>query len=142
MRTQFLGLAVCLVAFAMNAVADEPAKTDGQVREVELKGLKLPEGKGMPQKPTVVTSEDELKKAVPDEDAQKQIKKDVDFSKQQVLVFAWSGSGQDMLTYKEEKADKGLAIVFTYQPGRTRDLRPHHKVVVLPRDATWSFAKK
>ncbi len=143
MRAGLIGLAVCVVAFGMSAAADEAAKADKDalVREIDLKGLKLLEAKGMVEKPTVITSEEELKKAIPDEDAQQQIKKDVDFSKQTVLYFAWAGSGQDSLTFKEEKTNKGLAIVFTYQPGRTRDLRRHSKVIVIPKDATWNFAK-
>jgi hypothetical protein len=142
MRAGLIGLAVC-VALAINATADESAKKDkdAQVREIDLKGLKLPEAKGMVEKPTVITSEEELKKAVPDEDAQKQIKKDVDFSKQKVVMFAWSGSGQDSLTFKEDKTDKGLAVMMTFQPGKTRDLRPHYMVLVVPKDATVSFPK-
>jgi hypothetical protein len=143
MRAGFFALAVCVVVVA-NAVADDPAKKDkepAQVREIDLKGLKLGDASGTVQKPTVITSDEELKKAVPDDDAQKQIKKDVDFSKQKLLFFSWAGSGQDQLSFKEDKGEKGLAVVFTYQPGRTKDLRAHFHLIVMPKDATWNFAK-
>ena len=60
--------------------------------------------------------------------------REVDFSRQQVLLFAWRGSGQDSL---EAALDKSAAT-FTYSPGRTRDLREHHRVFVLRSDLPWS----
>lgn len=60
--------------------------------------------------------------------------REVDFSQQQVLLFAWRGSGQDRL---EATLDAGAAR-FTYSPGRTRDLREHHQVFVLGADLPWS----
>ncbi|MEI7784147.1 MAG: hypothetical protein WCK08_07185 [Betaproteobacteria bacterium] len=59
----------------------------------------------------------------------------VDFSRQQVLLFAWRGSGQDKL----EAVLGDSAVTFIYSPGRTRDLREHHAVFVLGSDLTWSL---
>lgn len=65
------------------------------------------------------------------------ISKTVDFEKQIVLVFAWKGSGQDRLQYivKESFPEQ---IMFSYKPGRTRDLRPHVKVYVLRSNVKWA----
>tara|TARA_B100000700_G_scaffold29216_2_gene28100 strand:+ start:81 stop:881 length:801 start_codon:yes stop_codon:yes gene_type:complete len=61
------------------------------------------------------------------------VKDKVDFSKQEILVFAWRGSGQDRITY-EVLESFPEQIRFSYQPGRTRDLRPHVKVFVVRSD--------
>tara|TARA_B100000900_G_scaffold314546_1_gene273421 strand:+ start:341 stop:754 length:414 start_codon:yes stop_codon:yes gene_type:complete len=63
--------------------------------------------------------------------------KAVDFEKQNVLLFAWKGSGQDRLQYvvKESFPEQ---IVFSYQRGRTKDLRSHVKVYVLRSDVKWA----
>ena len=61
----------------------------------------------------------------------------VDFEKQVVLVFAWRGSGQDRFRYAATK-DQPAQIKFSYQPGMTRDLRPHVKVYVLKSGVKWS----
>jgi hypothetical protein len=65
------------------------------------------------------------------------ISKAVDFEKQIVLLFAWKGSGQDRLRYvvKESFPEQ---IMFSYEPGRTRDLRPHVKMFVLRSNVKWT----
>lgn len=50
------------------------------------------------------------------------LKDKADFSKQKVLIFAWRGSGQDRIAY-EVLESLPEQIRFSYQPGRTRDLR-------------------
>ena len=62
---------------------------------------------------------------------------EVDFSQQVLLLFAWRGSGQDRLEYQLQPSPAG-EIVFFFSPGRTRDLREHHKVFVLRADVAWS----
>ena len=66
------------------------------------------------------------------------ISKTVDFEKQIVLLFAWKGSGQDRFQYvvKESFPEQ---IMFSCQPGLTRDLRPHVKVYVLRSNVKWAF---
>ena len=61
------------------------------------------------------------------------LKDKADFSKQKVLVFAWRGSGQDRIEY-EVLESFPEQIRFSYQPGRTRDLRPHVKVFAVRSD--------
>lgn len=65
------------------------------------------------------------------------LKKEVDFSKQIVVLFAWSGSGQDKIEYTIAESFPEQ-IRFTYTPGRTRDLRQHVGVYVLRANVTWS----
>jgi len=65
------------------------------------------------------------------------LRRQVDFSRQVVLLFAWRGSGQDRLEYLEQTSPPA-AVVFTYTPGLTRDLRAHHQVFVLQADRVWS----
>ncbi len=66
------------------------------------------------------------------------LRREVDFSRQVVLLFAWRGSGQDRLEYLEQTSPPA-AVVFTYTPGRTKDLRAHHQVFVLRSDVVWSL---
>ena len=62
---------------------------------------------------------------------------DVDFSQQCLLVFAWRGSGQDKLDYSVAESFPEQ-VAFAYQPGRTRDLRPHVKVFAVRANVNWS----
>ena len=64
----------------------------------------------------------------------------VDFDQQHILLFAWSGSGQDKLTYEVlESAPEQIA--FNYEPGRTRDLRRHVYAFALRNDVTWMMRR-
>jgi len=61
----------------------------------------------------------------------------VDFTKQFALVFAWKGSGQDTLSYQVAEPYPEQ-IIFSREPGRTRDLRPHTHTYALRSNVTWS----
>ena len=96
-----LGVGAFLVPAVMAAVPvgeKEPAKAADPVKAIELKDLKLKANEVRLGKPTVITSEEELAKAIADKDAQAAIKKQVDFKTQQVVFFSWSGSGGDKLS--------------------------------------------
>lgn len=90
--------------------------------------------------PTVIANEEQLRKAIKDETAAAAIKKAVDFKSEKVLYFAWSGSGQDKLTFTSGEGKKSPEVTYTYTPGKTRDVRPHKKLYVLPKDATFKIA--
>lgn len=109
------------------------AADDIVVKELDLKGLRRDFPKGSAERPTVITTADELAKAFPEEAVRERLKKDVDFAKQQLLFFAWSGSGGDKLLARVADGK----VVFAYQRGLTRDLRGHMKLFVLPKGATW-----
>jgi hypothetical protein len=142
MRVQLAVLTACVLALAaLPASGGEKDKLP--VREVDLKGIDLGDAKGDPHKPAVITSAEDLAKAIPSEEAQAKIKKDVDFAKEKVLYFAWSGSGGDRVTLSSLKiSGRGTTAVFSYKTGQTDDLRRHHRAFVLPKDATWSFGDK
>ncbi len=109
----------------------------GKLREIEVKGAKIAGLKGRPSQPTFITNADELRKAIPGTDAGK-LK--VDFAKDKLLLFAWSGSGGDKLTGK--LSDDGKTATFTRKPGLTRDLRPHVKLFAIPISAEFQFQGK
>lgn len=57
----------------------------------------------------------------------------VDFNKQQVVIFAWRGSGQDRLMGSQPSDKKAT---FHYISGRTRDLRTHTAIYALPKGSS------
>lgn len=91
--------------------------------------------------PQVIASMDELKAQVDDEKARKQIAEQVDFEKQKLLLFRWSGSGQDKLDIDLKETDKRETAAIKYTRGRTRDLRPHTYLFVIPKDADWQMVE-
>lgn len=117
---------------------DDTKKDEDGVREIDLKDVKLGEAKGDVSKPTKITSEDELKKALGD-DAAKAVK--ADFKKEYLLLFQWAGSGGDKLSEASETKDKKTTVTFTLTPGRTRDLRQHFHLFAVPTDAEWKVGK-
>jgi hypothetical protein len=110
---------------------DKPA-----VREIPTKDLKLtfPQ-KGKATEPAVVTSADDLAKNEVVGRAADEIKKQIDFGKEKLVVFAWGGSGQDKISGEVKTADKKATAVFTYTRGLTRDFRQHIHLFVVPKDA-------
>jgi hypothetical protein len=147
-----MSMAVCgMLAFV--ATADEkkpvdplkpvkpadPTKDEAGVREIDLKDVKLAEAKGgKASEPTVIKSEDDLKKAV-GEDAAKAMK--IDFKKEYLALFQWAGSGQDKLTHAVETKDKKTTVTTTYTRGFTKDLKQHAHLIALPAGAEWVMAK-
>jgi hypothetical protein len=112
---------------ALPALADDAPS----VKEIPTKDLKLafPEGTKATE-PTTIKSADELAKSPALKDAADVIKKEVNFEKEKLLFFAWAGSGGDKLT-----PDAKTAGTFALTRGRTRDLRRHMHLFVVPKDA-------
>ena len=128
----------CLLVAGAAVADDKPAAS---VKEIALKGLKVPGARGgNVSKPVPITSADELAKAVPDKDAQAAISKEVDFAKQQLALFAWSGSGGDRLTFTADESKSPVEVTFTRTLGRTRDLRMHTHLFVMPKGAVIKMA--
>lgn len=98
---------------------------------------------GRPMQPVVIRSEKEAA-AVFSAESLVELNKKVDFARQLVLLFAWQGSGQDQLSHDMSAvlADDVVArpqqVVFSFEAGRTRDLRQHARVYVLQSDAKWT----
>ena len=87
-------------------------------------------------KPTEIKTADELAKSpLFGAGAADKLKTKVDFTKEKLVVFTWSGSGRDSVAGATLTADKKLTAQFLYTPGATRDLRQHFKAFVVPKDA-------
>jgi hypothetical protein len=90
-------------------------------------------------KPIVIKSNDDAAKHF-DKNALETIKKNVDFEKQIVLVFAWRGSGGDKLEYKILESFPEQ-VPFSLKAGLTDDLRSHTRVFVLRSNVKWGVKK-
>src|SRR3954451_18370310 len=110
------------------ALADDTEPKDKKVVAREIKVTGLPTARGALKDPVKITSKDELEKAVSDKEVREKILKEVDLKKEFLLLFQWAGSGQDKMEMKEEKGK----ATFSYERGRTRDLRMHAKLFALP----------
>jgi hypothetical protein len=127
-------LFACVIALIVVGTAtaeDKPA-----VRAVPLKDIKTvhPKNFGAP-KATEFTSADALGKSAlfADDTSRDTLKKQLDFAKEKLVVFAWSGSGGDRIAGALSK--DGKAAEFSYRMGLTDDLRQHFHVFVVPKDA-------
>jgi hypothetical protein len=107
------------------------------VRTLATKGVNFNDSKsGNAPKAVEIKSADELAKSklfATDADRD-EIKKQVNFDKEKLVVFVWSGSGQDKLT--GELVKRGGTARFTYTAGLTDDLRHFAHVFAVP-----SYAK-
>lgn len=83
-----------------------------------------------------VTDEKKLKEAITDKDSFEKIK--VDFTKQKVIIFAWSGSGGDTLTATGDAKE----VTLTHLRGKSKDLRGHTKAFVVAKDAKITMVAK
>lgn len=86
--------------------------------------------------PLVIASEKDAAEHF-DKDELAKLAKEVDFTKQVVLVFAWRGSGGDKLDYAVAESSPEQ-VFFTLTRGRTRDLREHVRIYVLRSNVKWS----
>ena len=89
-------------------------------------------------KPIVIRTKKEVASYFSAEEAGKLTKR-VDFDKQNVLVFAWKGSGQDNIEHSVLESFPEQ-VVFQFKPGRTRDFRPHVRVYVVRSNVRWRTA--
>ena len=93
---------------------------------------------GRPPQPAVLRSEKDAGEYFA-EDALAQLKKQVDFAQQILLLFAWRGSGQDQLTFIVAESFPEQ-VTFSYKAGFTRDLRTHVRIYALRSNVKWSVA--
>jgi hypothetical protein len=106
---------------------------------MELTGLVLKEvvfNMAGPPQPIVLRSEQDVAKYF-SEMSLVQLRKQLNFKQQILLLFVWQGSGQDKLTYTVAESIPEQ-IVFIYKPGSTLDQRQHVRVYVLRSDVQWS----
>lgn len=131
---------LCVLALMMISALDLSADENKKdvVRKLNVKGV-APNRRGRPNKPTVLKTADEMSKAIKSKDVVARLQKEVDFEKQNVLLFSWAGSGQDKLSFIVAKEN---VVVFQFQRGRTRDLRPHVHAFAINKDTKWEFKQK
>lgn len=129
-------LAVLLVAVASVAGQKDKDKDKPTVKEIPAKDLKVTHPKaGKVSEPAEVKSAEELAKNEVVGKSADEIRKHVDFDKQKLVVFAWSGSGGDVLTASIGADSAGKSIVYVeYRAGRTDDLRRHVRLFAVPKD--------
>ncbi|MBA4067875.1 MAG: hypothetical protein C0501_30075 [Isosphaera sp.] len=128
-------LTMTLVALAAASAAadDKPA-----ARAVDLAGVKLvwAERAGTPAAVEVASADELAKsKAFADDASRDAVRKRVDFGKEKLVVFAWSGSGGDKLTPAVAADGAKTTATFAYRAGATDDLRRHGLVFAVPKDA-------
>src|SRR5262245_51660984 len=110
-------LAIAALALpATSAAQTNKHDTDAMVRWIDLTGFFRERTTGVATKPTRITNAEELAKAFPDADEEwlGRIAKQVDFEKEELLLFSWKGSSTDGLHVKVEETKRGPVAVFTY----------------------------
>ena len=128
---------IALLAFLFLAASAFAADDKPVVKEIPTKDLTLTfpvKGTGT-SKPDVFTSADDVAKSPVLQKAAEAIGKQVDFKKEKLVVFTWSGSGQDKSASEAKMTDGKTTVSFSYTAGKTRDLRQHVHLFVVPKDA-------
>lgn len=134
-----LGIVLTMLGLAAGLWAGEADK-NAVCRPLNIPGLPGPtDFKHRVDKPTVITNVEELAKTFKEEAVRTAIEKQVNFEKEQVIYFAWSGSGGDKLSYKIEGSKEKPEVVFQYNPGFTRDLQRHSRLFALAKNATFKI---
>ena len=80
---------------------------------------------GKPTDPKIIATEEDFKKVLPG------YKAEIDFKKEKLVLFTWSGSGGD----KINPTGDTKKVTFNYSGGLTFDLREHVKLFAVPKDA-------
>ena len=115
----------------------------GKVREIDIEGLPGNWPGGRVTAPAKITSPEELAKVIPDKEWQPRISKSVDFTKEDLLFFTWSGSGDDWLACKKVEKDKGeTVVVFAYHRGLFKNEATHRHLYAIPKNARWRVEKE
>jgi hypothetical protein len=132
---------LCAILAAFTFVSFAAAEDKPAVRTLVTKDVKFDYSKaGSQAKPAEIKSADDLAKSAlfTDDNSREAINKQVNFSKEKLVVFTWGGSGGDTLTGALLKDDKAT---FTYTAGVTDDLRYHGLAFAVPKDAAVEVKK-
>jgi hypothetical protein len=122
----------------MGVSEDAKDKKAPAVKELTAAGVDAALYRGSVKRPTFIDKDKSLSSAFDTEAAREAVKKQVNFKEQYLLLFAWSGSGQDKLEFDVNDTE----VIFAFTPGRTRDLRRHAHLFVLPKGATWKVIEQ
>lgn len=133
---------IIFARFSLNSLSKEKGADTAVVKKII--GFKPPRATRLPgfrrMKPTLIENRATLTKVFGDAEAEK-IRKRVDLAEQVLMFFQWAGSGQDKLAHAVQKQDDKTKVVFTFRPGRTRDLRPHAHLFSIRKSVAWEIAK-
>lgn len=139
-------LGVALFAPAGRPACDEDAQEKAKNVPViaRIDDVELPRSPRLPGfvrvEPRVFRAAEDLPEVFGDGPAEA-ISGRIDWERQLLVFFQWAGSGQDRLAHAVEAENDKRAIVFTFTPGRTRDLRPHAQLYALRKDVPWKVAR-
>lgn len=122
------------LVFVIPISGAEEKKVAVEVKAIDVSELKQGRGLGKVTNPTGVTSREDLEKAISNDSVRERVLKEVNFEKQQLVLFHWSGSGQDKVT----PVTRDGKVVFEVKRGLTKDLRNHALLFALAKETKWS----
>lgn len=125
-----------LCAVMVLATVPAFAVEDSVVRKLDTKnpGITAPGSDDSGPAQTVIRSADDLLTVVPDAASRKALEKQVDFTKEKLVVIAWRGSSSSAATANVSRCGKTVFFtVVTSDPALT-DWRPHVAVFAVPFD--------
>jgi hypothetical protein len=147
MKTRLLALVIGGLTLSAGAFAEDVNK-DAVVREIDAKVLRVKFAKNYQ---LLLINAEVLPKVIPNEEDQARLKKEVDFTKEQLIMFAWTSGGDDKLTYTVHNG--GKSVIFHYDAGpetyksdteKNKESRTEKKVLksqfrafAIPKDASW-----
>ena len=62
---------------------------------------------------------------------------EANFDRQNIIIFAWKGSGQDKIDYEYDNI--GKIHNFVYKRGLTKDHKEHVKIISINKEEKWLF---
>jgi hypothetical protein len=111
--------------------------TPAEIVKLSMKDVKVVREKNaLPPKAIVIASADDLAKSklFADDASRDALAKQIDFTKQKLVLFVWSGSGGDKITASVRGEAENKIALFTYTRGETDDLKDHALVFAVPKD--------
>ena len=137
-RTFAILLVAALIAPIHAQETDPPKpKTDVSFAIPLAKTDKLAAKDGKWSEPNPVSSVDDLTKLVGDAATRKKILEAIDFKTHVLLVFAWSGSGQDAVEAKIVE-ENPMEVRFSLKPGATDDTRSNVQLFAVKKEIRWT----
>jgi hypothetical protein len=132
-----IGFSLVLVASVTASAGGDKDKSDGKNPARVLKVTVSIKAEGKATEPMHIKDAKKLADVFSVKEEQAAIAKEVDFTKESLVVFAWSGSGGDKVT----PGGNDKEVKFTFVPGLTRDFRPHVHLFAIPKDAKLTVLK-
>jgi hypothetical protein len=132
----FLAIATVSLSAAYSHESNNRGK-DAIVRTIDLGGFYRTSTTGVASKPTKIANADELARAIPDGGKVwcDRIARQVDFDKEELLFFAWTGSATDTLSFKVEETGRGPVAIFSYKQGTGEDFpRPRFRLYAIAKN--------